>query len=380
MTSKVNNKKKIFSITNEKFYNFIKLAIAIFLGLALAFIVLCLVSDDPVTAFITIVSGATKKPRYIGLVIEKFMPFVFAALSYCILFKCGFFNLGGEGVVVASGLVMSFAACSETLSSLGNVLHPIICILIAALVGGCLMLIPACLKAKFGANELVLSLMLNSAYMGIATYIIKYHFLSNSTSLIASPDFLETCKVNYFPGEFCEKFHISPMLIFVIVATLIVYFVLYKTKLGYQIRLVGENPKFANYTGINSFKLSMITNFICGVLCGCGAACYLLTQADYFQWTGNASSGIGFSGSMLAMLGQNNPIGAFIATFFIKYLEQGAIVLYYNDTSVPSEIIVIIEGAIVLLVSSTKFLRGLREKKLLKEGLESEYRNDREAK
>lgn len=380
MINKVNNKKKIFSITNEKFYNFIKLVIAVLLGLTLAFIVLCLVSDDPVSAFVTILVGATRKPRYIGLVIEKFMPFVFAALSYCILFKCGFFNLGGEGVVVASGLVLSFAACSEKLSALGAVVHPIVCILVAALVGGCLMLIPAFFKAKFGANELVLSLMLNSAYMGVATYIIKYHFLSNSTSLIASPNFLETCKINYFPGEFCEKFHISPMLIFVLLATIIVYFAMYKTKLGYQIRLVGENPSFADYAGINSFKLSIITNFICGALCGCGAACYLLTQADYFQWTGNASSGIGFSGSMLAMLGKNNPLGAFIATFFIKYLEQGAIVLYYNDTSVPSEIIVIIEGAIVLLVSSTYFLRGLREKKLLKEGLESERESGREVK
>lgn len=372
--------KKTFSITNEKFYNFVKLFIAILLGLALAFIVLVLVSDDPVTAFVTILTGSLKKPRYMGLIIEKFMPFVFAALCYCILFKCGFFNLGGEGIVVASGLVLSFVACSEKISALGGVIHPIVCILVAALVGGCLMLIPAFFKSKYGANELVLSLMLNSAYMGIATYIIKYHFLSNSTSLIASPNFLETSKVNYFANAFCEQYHISPMLIFVIVTTVLVYYIMFKTKLGYQIRLVGENPKFARYAGINSFKLAMLANFICGVLCGCGSACYLLTQADYFQWTGNASSGIGFSGSMLAMLGQNNPIGAFLATFFIKYLEQGAIVLYYNDTSVPSEIIVIIEGAIVLLVSSTYFLRGLRERKLLKEGLQSEYRSDREAK
>lgn len=374
------NLKKTFSITNEKFYNFIKLFIAILLGLALAFIVLVFVSDDPINAFLTIITGALTKPRYIGLVIEKFMPFVFAGLCYCILLKCGFFNLGGEGIIVASGLVLSFVACSKEISALGSTLHPIICIVVAGLVGGVLMLIPAFFKAKFGANELVLSLMLNSAYMGIATYVIKYHFLSSSTSLIASPNFLETSKVNYFNNKFCETYHISPMLIFVIVVTILVYLLMYKTKLGYQIRLVGENPKFSNYAGIDSFKLSMIANFICGVLCGFAAATYLLTQADYFQWTGNASSGIGFSGTMLAMLGQNNPIGAFVATFFIKYLEQGAIVLYYNDTSVPSEIIVIIEGAIVLLVSSTYFLRRFREKRLLKEGLMSEYRSDREAK
>ena len=124
----------------------------------------------------------------------------------------------------------------------------------------------------------------------------------------------------------------------------------------------------------------MKANFICGCLCGLAAGCYLLTQADYYQWTGGAQSNIGFTGSMLSMLGQNNPISTFVATFLIKYLEQGTTVLYYNDTSVPSEIVVIIEGVIILLVSSKNFLRGFRERKLLKEGLESEYRSDREVK
>lgn len=376
MTSK-QTKTKFFSITNERFYNIVRTSIAVLLGLLVAVIVLFLVSDNPVNAFVTILTGALKKSRYIGVIIEKFMPFVFGALCYCILFKCGFFNLGGEGVILIAGLALSIAACSPELSSLGGVLHPIICIVIACVVGGLLMLIPAFFKAKFGANELVMSLMLNSAYSGIATYYIKHYFLSTDNSLIASPNFLPTSKINYLPFKFAQTYHITVMFFVGILVTVLVWFILYKTKLGYQIRLVGENPRFADYSGINSFILSMKTNFICGALCGLAAACYLLTQADYFQWTGGAQSNIGFTGTMLAMLGHNNPISAFVATFLIKYLEQGTTVLYYNDTSVPSEIVVIIEGVIILLVSSTNFLKGFREKQLLKEGLESEYRSDR---
>lgn len=374
------NLKKTFSITNEKFYNFVKTSIAIILGLLLAFVVLVLLSDDPINAITTILTGSLKKSRYIGVIIEKFIPFVFGALCYCILFKCGFFNLGGEGVIVICGLFVAFTACNETLSSLGNILHPIICIIVSCVVGGLLMMIPAFFKAKFDADELVLSLMLNSAYSGLATYIIKYHFLSNENSLIASPNFKLTSKINYLPFEFAQTYHISIMLFVGIAVTIFVHYLLNKTKFGYQIRLAGENPRFADYAGIDSFKLSMKTNFLSGTLCGLAAAGYLLTQADYFQWTGGATSNIGFTGSMLAMLGQNNAIGSFIATFLIKFLEQGTTVLYYTDTSVPSEIVVIIEGAIILLVSSKYFLRGLREKKLLKEELQSSYQSNSEVK
>ncbi len=367
-----------FSITNEKFYNFIKLTIAILLGLALAFVVLCFVSKDPVNAFVTILTGPLKKPRYMGVVIEKFVPFLFSGLCCCLLFKCGFFNLGGEGIFIASGLLMSVFACNEQLAIAG--VHPAICILVAAVSGGLLMLIPAFFKAKYGANELVLSLMLNSAYLGLGTYIIKYHFLTTTTSLIASPDYQPTARIGFLSGQFFQDYHISITFFLGILATFLVWFVLYRTKLGYQIRLVGTNPKFADYAGINSFSLAMKTNFIAGALCGIGSAIQLLTQFNYFNWTGVNSPGIGFSGALMAMIGQSNPIGTFFASFFIKYLEQGTTVLYYSDTSVPSEIVAIIEGVIVLLVSSTYFLRRLREKKLLKEGLQSEYRNDREAK
>ena len=82
----------------------------------------------------------------------------------------------------------------------------------------------------------------------------------------------------------------------------------------------------------------------------------------------------------MAMLGKNNPIGIGVAAFFIQYLEQGTRVLYYNDTSVPAEIVAIIEAVVILLVSSQYFLRGLREKALFKQGLGGAHRSDREGK
>ena len=144
--------------------------------------------------------------------------------------------------------------------------------------------------------------------------------------------------------------------------------VMNKTKLGYQIRLSGTNKKFAEYSGINSFKLSMVVNFLAGVLAGVGSACHLLTQTSFYIPSVSVV-GIGFSGLLMSMLGKNDPIATVIATFFYQYLQEGASVLYYTDKSVPSEIIAVVVGIVVLLISSQHFLRKYREKKLLKEGL-----------
>ena len=100
-----------------------------------------------------------------------------------------------------------------------------------------------------------------------------------------------------------------------------------------------------------------------------GATTHLLTLTSYYT-PAQSLVGIGFSGMLLSMLGRNNPIGIVIAAFFIKYLEQGAAVLYFVDSSVPSEIVAIVEGIVIMLISSQYFLRKLRERKLLEEGLE----------
>lgn len=350
-----------FSITNMAFFTYLKMLIAILIAFVITFGILCLISDDPLFAAKTILFGPLQKPRYIGEVIESFIPYAFAGLCCCFLFSAGFFNLGTEGIYIMSGLAMTFVAIAPI-----NIIivHPILCFVVAMVVGGLLMLIPAYLKAKFGASEMVLSLMLNSIYLALAYFIVRKTCASPTSSSVVSADFAKTAKIGYI----ISKYHISICLFVLIAVTIISFLVLYKTRLGYQIRLSGTNPKFADYSGINAFKLSMITNFIAGSIAGLGSACYLLTQFSYFAWT-STSPGVGFSGSLLAMLGTNNPIGTVVASFLIKYLEEGSKVLYYIDSTIPSEIISIVEGIVILFVSSQNFLVGFREKKLLKEGL-----------
>ncbi len=361
-SDKYSNKYKL-SISNPKVFDAVKMGISILIGLTISFVILIFVSNNPVNAIITILTGPLTKTRYIGGVIQSFIPYAFAGLSAGVLFKAGAFNMGSEGVFILSGVVITAIATSPITTS--SILHPILCYLGAIVFGGTVMILPSLLKAKFNTNEMVVSLMLNSVYAGVAAYLVRTFLGTVQRGSNSSKDYLLTAKI----GNIYEPLKISVCLFLLIAVTIILYLVMTKSRLGYQIRLAGTNPSFANYSGINAFKLSITTAAIAGVLSAMGATTALLTQTSYYT-PSQSLVGIGFSGMLLAMLGRNNPIGIVIAAFLVKYLEQGSQILYFVDNKVPSEIIAIIEGVIIMLVSSQYFLRRFRERKLLEEGLE----------
>ncbi len=360
--SKLSKNYKL-SISNPKFFDAVKMFISILIALAITFVILCLVSSDPVNAIITILTGPLTKTRYIGAVIESFIPYAFAGLAAGVLFSAGAFNLGAEGIYILSGAVVTAIAINPVSTS--PVLHPVLCFLGAMAFGGIMMILPSFLKAKFVTNEMVVSLMLNSIYAGIAAYVVRTFLGTLKRGGNSSKDYLATARIGYL----YEPLRISACFIVLIAVTIILYLIMKKSRLGYQIRLAGTNPRFAEYSGISAFKLAISTAAIAGVLSGMGAATALLTQTSFYT-PSQSLVGIGFSGMLLSMLGRNNPIGIIIAAFMIKYLEQGTAILYFVDKSVPSEIVAVVEGIVIMLISSQHFLRKFREKQLLKEGLE----------
>ena len=323
------------SISNPKVFDAVKMLISILIALAITFVILCLVSSDPVRAIITILTGPLTKTRYIGAVIESFIPYAFAGLAAGVLFSAGAFNLGAEGIYILSGAVVTAVAITPLTES--SILHPILCYLAAMAFGGILMILPSFLKAKFGTNEMVVSLMLNSIYAGIAAYVVRNFLGSLKRGGNSSKDYLATAKIPYI----YEPLHITICFILLLAVTVILYLVMKKSRLGYQIRLAGTNPRFAEYSGISAFKLAISTASIAGVLSGMGATTALLTQTTFYT-PSQSLVGIGFSGMLMSMLGRNNPIGIVIAAFMIKYLEQGTAILYFVDNSVPSEIVAIV--------------------------------------
>ena len=216
---KYSSKYKL-SISNPKFFDAIKMLISILIALAITFVILCMVSSDPVNAIVTILTGPLTKTRYIGAVIESFIPYAFAGLAAGVLFSAGAFNLGAEGIYILSGAVVTAIAIQPVTSS--PILHPILCYLGAMAFGGIVMILPSFLKAKFGTNEMVVSWMLNAIYAGVAAYVVRTFLGTLKRGGNSSKDYMATAKIGYL----YQPLRISACFILLIIVTIVLYLII----------------------------------------------------------------------------------------------------------------------------------------------------------
>ncbi len=342
---------------NEKSFEKVRMGVAILLALGIAFLIIFLVSDTPIETMKYFVIGPLTSKRYMGNVVEAFIPLALTGLATAVLFQANLFNLGSEGLYYIGGLIASVVAIYFFE---GSIFHSILAILIASTITALLSLIPGILKAKYNANELVTSLMFNSIYFGIGMYILNVYIRDTNQTALASYKFAESAKLqNIVPGT-----RIHSGLIIVFVVTALVYFLLYKTKLGYNLRMVGANSLFAENMGVKAFAVIVYAHLISGFIAGMAGSVEVLGMYDRFRWS--ALPGIGFDGALVAMLGKNNPIGVLGGAFFLAYIRVGADIMA-RKSGVPFEMVDIIQAILILLISGELFLAKWREKQLLKE-------------
>ncbi|MDO4566954.1 MAG: ABC transporter permease [Oscillospiraceae bacterium] len=353
-------KLKKLKFTDEKVFDTVKTMVSVVIALGITFIVLALVSDDPFDSFTTMLSAPLTKVRYIGDVIEQAVPLVFAGLACSLLFRTNLFNLGSEGIFYIGGVLTAYLASEVAIAS--GVVHPLVCVLATGLFGGLLMLIPGFLKAKFNTNELVSSLMLNSIYLGVGMWFLRDYMQAPDYANFGSKLLLDTAKL----PPLIENTNVTVSAFVAVAAVVLIYIFLYKTRTGFQVRMIGFNASFARYAGMNAFSLFLLVHFISGLLSGIGTSLQVISMYDRFVWA--ALPGLGFTGALVTMMAKNNPIAIFFVAFGISYLNVGAEIMSRNS-DVPVEIISIVQAILVLLISSQYFLRALREKQLLKEGM-----------
>ncbi|GMQ62256.1 ABC transporter permease [Vallitalea maricola] len=344
-------------MVSEKRFEVLRTLMAVIIALALAFVIVIFVSDEPIETLKVFLLGPFKSKRYMGNVIELFIPLAFAGLATSVFFQAELFNLGSEGIYYISGIVATIVALKFID---GGFMQGFLAIAVAALVGMVLGVIPGILKAKWDANVLVTSLMFNSIYFGIGFYILNYYLRDPILTEVASYRFAETTVLaNLVPGT---RIHIG--LIIVLMMALLVYLFFYKTKWGYSLRMTGINSVFSKYIGIKTFWIIIIAHLIAGFIAGMGGAVEVLGMYNRFRWT--ALPGLGFDGALVAMLGKNKPFGTLGAALFLAYIRISAD-LMARLTNVPAEMVAIIQAVIILLISGERFLFYWRQRMLLKE-------------
>ena len=340
----------------------VRIVTAVAIAYAVALITLFVISDDPVYIIQQFVLGPFSSPRRIGSIINLAIPFTFTGLCMCFMYAVNKFNLSGEGIFMISGCVISMVALK-----LGNSLPAPIAIavlfVVGAGVGAIISGIPAIMEAKFKANIVVASLMLNNILVFLAIYLLKYHMRDNTIGFLGSLPLPEMIK---FPSIF-GKMRIQAGLFVAIIAVILVALLFYKMVFGYKMRVVGNNPQFARASGINMMGTIIGAQLVGGAIAGLGGTVEILGNYDRFQWT--ASTQHGFDGLMVAVLARRNPILVPVAALLLAYIRIGADVVN-SKGDIPIEFITIIQGIVILMVAADEFMGGFKKKLIYKAAAE----------
>lgn len=344
-------------MSSAKRFDIFRTVLSVLIALAISFVIIFIISEEPVKAITELLTGPLKSRRTFANVIESMIPLIFTGTGVCIMFSANRINLAGEGAFHLGGLV---AACVALLLGLPAGISPVVALLLAAIVGAVFTAIPAVLKITTNASELVSSLMLNYLALYFGNYILNY-FLRDPASGAASYAIPAESQLKaIFSGT---RIHIG--LFIAIGVALLGYVFLYKTKIGYELRLTGENESFAKYSGISIIRVILISQLVGGFVAGLGGGVELLGPIySRFSWT--SLLGYGWDAIIICTLSKKNPLYTPFAALFLAYLRVGASAMA-RSTDVTLEIVQITQGIIIVLVVAEQFLSRFKHKMIAKE-------------
>ena len=343
-------------------FNFLRGAAAILLALLVATVFIFLSSKQPLTSLKYLLLGPVISFKSTGAVfnttsfltlLAAMIPTIFSGLAVCVMFSANQFNLAGEGVIMLGAFVGGLLGIYLKLNT---GLHQVVCVLVAAIVGGLIMLIPALLKVKLGASEMVTSLMMNYVIMFVILHFLNFTFADRSKGATQSFPFQATAKI---PEIVANGTKLTWGLVIALVFVVIIALFMYRTKWGYAIRMIGINQAFAQYSGIQVGAIIVLSQVVGGILAGMGGSIEMLGRYNTFIW--RELPGYGWLGITIAILAKNNPIFVPVAALFIAYLDKGCQLMAINS-DVPFEMIDIIQASIFLFFAAEQFLAKYRQR------------------
>lgn len=306
-------------------------------------ITVALTKLNPVKVYLTMIDGAVGTTRLVWNLFQNTAILLCVSLALTPAFKMKFWNIGGEGQILAGGL-----ATATCMIFLGDKLPTPLLILImlvsSILAGAVWGLIPAYLKTRFNSNETLFTLMMNY----IAIQIVAYFTLEWSVPKGSGTP--RTLEFGQLPVLFGQKYLIN--ILIVAVLTIAMYIYLKYSKQGYEISVVGESENTARYIGINVKKVILRTMAISGAICG--IAGFLLVAGTDHSLKSDTSAGRGFTAIMVSWLAKFNPIFMVLTSMLIVFLEKGAskISEVYRLNSSFSDIIT---GIIIFFIIGSEF-------------------------
>lgn len=329
-----------------KYFTLIRVIIAISIGIVISVFLIYLTSQEPGFSLRSFLLGPFLTRSRLAHLFETASPIIFCGLAIAVAFQAKQFNIGAEGSLYLGAAVGTAFAVSTNMPAF---IHIPLVLLIAGLTGALWSFIPGILKAKWKASELVSSLMLNYVAYFLGLYLINYHFRDKEAGFLVSFKLPETAWL----ARFIPDTRIHYGIILALVLAVLVYYFLYHTTAGYEIRSTGFNERFARFGGISVFKVIILCQVILGFLAAFGGMTEVMGIHRRFLW--QSSPGYGWDGIIVAIIGRSHPLLIVPASFFLAYMRVGGRVLNLMS-DVPAEMVMVIQSIIILLITAEAFL------------------------
>jgi len=339
-------KNLLFSISNP--------VLAIIIAFIMGGLIVLLSGESPVAAYTTILNGAFGSAKGIGNTIRYAIPMVLLAYSFSICDRCGYFNIGHEAQIY--GAAIAVGAVSQAVNTLPVWLQMILMILAGCAAAVIVCVIPALVKYKLGASEIVVGVMLNYMMALLLNHLLKFSFIGDQSK--------STLMSKGIEGDISQ----GALLVIVLCVVAFYYFILKRSVVGYRLQVVGRNPLFANASGLPSTKVIFTSAIVGGVLSGVVACGEIFGNYDVI-YSGFAAD-FGFNGMTAALIGSGHPVGMVFGSLLFGALRSGSGTLDVA-TNVPVEIVDCVQGFVLLFASVSIIRRALNRKgKLVKTGEE----------
>jgi simple sugar transport system permease protein len=318
------------------------------------------IGESPLQTYGLMIGSALWWPDGIGYTLFLATPLIFTGLAVSVAFRAGLLNIGVEGQLYVAAFATAWVGI--VFANLPRVILVPLCCTAAIAAGAMWGAIPGVLKARFGSHEVINTIMLNFIAVAFVSYLTQYHYRTPGDAILETAPIGANAYIprlaRFIPG-FPERIPLNLAFVLALVCCALVYFFLWHTKWGYELRATGSNPSAAEYGGISIRRQIVQAMAISGGLAGMvGINEVLGYRHRYYD---GFSDNYGFTGIAVALLGRNHPAGVVVAALLFAVLTRGGVPVDAFTQHVTKDIVQILQATIILFVAAEALFReGLR--------------------
>ena len=316
-------------------------------ALLISSILIAMVGIDPWKAFYQLIRGSLGNKYGLGETFAKFIPLQFCGLAFLFGIKSGFFNAGTEGQFYVGALAGAMAGVY--LTGLPPVLHILAVIIVSFVAGAIWASIAGILKVTLGVSEIINTIMLIYVANLLVDHLIDGPLAEPGGLISQTAPIAESARLPIVISG--TRLHLGFPIALLI--TFIVYLIICRTSFGYQLRMAGQNPEVARFSGMNNNALVLTSVIISGGLAGIGGS--IETMGSLIRLTPGFSGGYGFDAIGVVVLGNGTPLGLTIASLLFSVLRVGAGAMQRN-MNVPYPLVNVIQGLIILFIVGGSYI------------------------